>query len=178
LNVRRFDGIDQMEEVRIHAFNARGQLLAITHADKAQIQAGQWQLQQVNQIGARLPHGRARELILDAAEVLFSNAHLDAVSFRDLAREAGVSLSAIHYHFGSKDALIEAVFHRRLDPMNAERLAALERLEQEAIRNGSAIATGSGLDVTIETVAEWAKTLQEKGILLVPLSAAYKGRAT
>ena len=55
---------------------------------------------------------------------------------------------------------------------------ALERLEQEAIRNGSAIATGSGLEVTIETVAEWAKTLQEKGILLVPLSAAYKGRAT
>jgi uncharacterized protein len=56
--------------------------------------------------------------------------------------------------------------------------AALERLEQEAIKTGSAIATGSGLEVTIETVAEWAKTLQEKGILLVPVSAAYKGRAT
>ncbi len=55
---------------------------------------------------------------------------------------------------------------------------ALERLEQEAMKNGSAIATGSGLDVTIETVAEWAKTLQEKGILLVPVSAAYKGRPT
>ena len=55
---------------------------------------------------------------------------------------------------------------------------ALDRLEQEAIRTGSAIGTGSGLDVTIETVAEWAKTLQEKGILLVPLSAAYKGRAS
>ena len=55
---------------------------------------------------------------------------------------------------------------------------ALEKLEQEAIRNGSAIGTGSGLDVTIETVAEWAKTLQEKGILLVPVSAAYKGRAS
>jgi polysaccharide deacetylase 2 family uncharacterized protein YibQ len=53
---------------------------------------------------------------------------------------------------------------------------ALEQLEQEAIRNGSAIGTGSGLNVTIETVAEWTKTLQEKGILLVPVSAAYKGR--
>ena len=48
VNVRRFDGIDQMEEVRIHAFNERGQLLAITHAQKAQIQSGQWQLQQVD----------------------------------------------------------------------------------------------------------------------------------
>jgi polysaccharide deacetylase 2 family uncharacterized protein YibQ len=53
--------------------------------------------------------------------------------------------------------------------------AALARLEQEAIANGAAIATGSGLDVTIDTVAEWAKTLQEKGILLVPVSAAFKG---
>jgi lipopolysaccharide export system permease protein len=48
VNVRRFDGIDQMEEVRIHAFNEGGQLLAITHAQKAQIQAGGWQLQQVD----------------------------------------------------------------------------------------------------------------------------------
>lgn len=56
--------------------------------------------------------------------------------------------------------------------------AALAKLEKEATRNGAAIATGSGLDVTIETVAEWAKTLQERGILLVPVSAAYKGRAT
>ena len=38
--------------------------------------------------------------------------------------------------------------------------------------------TAEGLDVTIETVAEWAKTLQDKGILLVPVSAAYKGRAS
>jgi polysaccharide deacetylase 2 family uncharacterized protein YibQ len=55
---------------------------------------------------------------------------------------------------------------------------ALDRLEQEAIRNGSAIGSGSGLEVTIDTVAEWARGLQDKGILLVPVSAAYKGRAT
>jgi lipopolysaccharide export system permease protein len=47
VNVRRFDGIDQMQDIRIHAFNARGQLLAITNAKQAQIQAGQWQLSQV-----------------------------------------------------------------------------------------------------------------------------------
>ena len=63
------------------------------------------------------------------------------------------------------------------DPTAPAIEAALARLEKDALKNGSAIATGSGLDVTIETVAEWAKTLQEKGILLVPVSAAYKGRA-
>jgi polysaccharide deacetylase 2 family uncharacterized protein YibQ len=64
------------------------------------------------------------------------------------------------------------------DPTASAIAEALAGLEREAIKNGSAIATGSGLDVTIETVAEWAKTLQDKGILLVPLSATYKGSAT
>jgi len=51
------------------------------------------------------------------------------------------------------------------DPTAPAIAAALERLELEAIRSGAAIGTGSVLDVTIETVAQWAKTLQEKGIL-------------
>ena len=63
------------------------------------------------------------------------------------------------------------------EPTAAAIAAALARLEREARQNGSVIATGSGLDVTIETVAEWAKTLQDKGILLVPVSTAYKGKA-
>jgi len=54
---------------------------------------------------------------------------------------------------------------------------ALNQLEQEAIANGFAIGTGAGLAVTIDTVAEWARSLQEKGILLVPVSASYRGKA-
>ena len=64
------------------------------------------------------------------------------------------------------------------DPTAPAIAEALHKLEAEAVANGSAIGTGSGLEVTIDTVAEWAKGLQEKGILLVPVSAAYKGRAT
>lgn len=64
------------------------------------------------------------------------------------------------------------------EPTAAAIAAALARLEREARQNGAVIATGSGLDVTIETVAEWAKTLQDKGILLVPVSTAYKGKAS
>lgn len=64
------------------------------------------------------------------------------------------------------------------DPTAPAITAALQKLEQEASSSGLAVATGSGLDVTIETVAEWAKTLQDKGIILVPVSAAYKGRTT
>jgi AcrR family transcriptional regulator len=76
--------------------------------------------------------------ILDAAEELFMQHGFEGASMRMLTARAGVNLAAINYHFGSKDALVEAVFRRRLDPMNAERLAALERLEQEA--GGKALA--------------------------------------
>ena len=70
--------------------------------------------------------------ILDAAEELFMQHGFEGASMRMLTAKAGVNLAAINYHFGSKDALIEAVFRRRLDVMNAERIAELERLEQAA----------------------------------------------
>ena len=62
------------------------------------------------------------------------------------------------------------------EPSRDAIMAALELLESEAQANGMAIGTGSGLAITLETVKDWAATLSEKGILLVPISAAYKGR--
>jgi AcrR family transcriptional regulator len=76
--------------------------------------------------------------ILDAAEELFMQHGFEGASMRMLTSRAGVNLAAVNYHFGSKDALIEAVFRRRLDPMNSERLAELDRLEAEA--SGKALA--------------------------------------
>lgn len=55
---------------------------------------------------------------------------------------------------------------------------ALAQLEKEAETNGYAVGTGAGLEVTIDTLADWAKDLQQKGILLVPVSAVYKGNMT
>src|SRR6185503_16953275 len=52
-------------------------------------------------------------------------------SMRLLTAKAGVNLAAVNYHFGSKHALVEAVFRRRLDPMNAARISALEELERQ-----------------------------------------------
>jgi uncharacterized protein len=53
---------------------------------------------------------------------------------------------------------------------------ALGLLEEEAKTNGMAIGTGSGLDVTIKAVAEWAKAAADRGIVIIPASAAFKGR--
>jgi hypothetical protein len=62
------------------------------------------------------------------------------------------------------------------DPDPKSIAAALEQLETEAMTNGIAIGTGAGLEVTIDAITEWAKGLEDKGILLVPISAVYKGR--
>jgi AcrR family transcriptional regulator len=78
------------------------------------------------------PQHETRTRILDAAEELFMQHGFEATSMRLLTSRAGVNLAAVNYHFGSKDALIEAVFRRKLDPMNATRVAELDRLEQEA----------------------------------------------
>jgi AcrR family transcriptional regulator len=63
----------------------------------------------------------------------------EGTSMRLLTAKAGVNLAAVNYHFGSKHALIEAVFRRRLDPMNVARLAELERLEAEPAGSPEAI---------------------------------------
>ena len=62
------------------------------------------------------------------------------------------------------------------EPEAASITRALQQLEVEAQANGFAIGTGAGLEVTIDTVVEWARELEERGIVLVPVSAVYKGR--
>ncbi len=55
-------------------------------------------------------------------------------------------------------------------------IAALNLLEEEAKTSGIAIGTGTGLETTITTVGEWAKTAADRGIIILPVSAAFKGR--
>jgi AcrR family transcriptional regulator len=69
--------------------------------------------------------------LLDAAERLFSDRGFEAVSHRDIALAAAVNLAAVNYHFGSKDRFIRAVIKRRVDSINARRLAALARAERQ-----------------------------------------------
>lgn len=67
--------------------------------------------------------------ILDAAENLFAANGFGAVSLRAVIKEAGVNTASVHYHFGSKEGLIEAVLERRAGPVNKERLARLDAIE-------------------------------------------------
>src|SRR6202453_4257737 len=70
-----------------------------------------------------------KQKLLDAAERLFSQQGYGAVSLRQIIAEAEVNLAAIHYHFGSKQELLDEVILRKAGPVNRERLARLDRLE-------------------------------------------------
>jgi AcrR family transcriptional regulator len=72
-----------------------------------------------------------RERILDVAEVLFAEHGISGTSLRAITRAAGTNLASVHYHFGSKDALLDAVIGRRAVALNEARLAALERVPGE-----------------------------------------------
>jgi AcrR family transcriptional regulator len=72
-----------------------------------------------------------KESILDAAEKLFSSQGFAGTSLRAIIKEAGVNSASIHYHFQSREGLIEAVLARRAGPVNRERLELLDRLEAE-----------------------------------------------
>jgi len=72
-----------------------------------------------------------RDRILSTAEQLFAESGIAATSMRSITSMARVNLAAVNYHFGSKEALIEAVYERRLEPLNKARLRNLIALEQE-----------------------------------------------
>lgn len=62
------------------------------------------------------PVGRGtREQILDAALRVIAASGVDGIKHRRVAREAGVSLGSISYHFASREALIGAAFHHFMD---------------------------------------------------------------
>jgi AcrR family transcriptional regulator len=83
---------------------------------------------------------------MEAAGQLFAERGLNAVTVRDIAGKAGTHLSALNYHFGSKDALYrEVLLHacrsalvspeereylRSLDPHDALFLFVKEAIEQ------------------------------------------------
>ncbi len=73
----------------------------------------------------------ARKLLL-TAERLFAEEGLDALSTRRISSEAGQrNNSALQYHFGSKDALLEALLEFRQGPINRRRMALLEALRAQ-----------------------------------------------
>lgn len=113
----------------------------------------------------RLSDTRAR--ILDAAERLFMAHGYDGTSMRQITGEAGVNLAAVNYHFGSKEALIQEVFRRRLNWLNEERMRALDELEATA--DGQALKPSQIVDAFFGTMIRMAEDEERGGVIFLRL---------
>ncbi|MDP2325763.1 MAG: TetR/AcrR family transcriptional regulator [Gammaproteobacteria bacterium] len=72
---------------------------------------------------------RTREHLILAGERLFAEQGLDNVSLRQINSEAGQrNSSASHYHFGSKESLVTAIYEYRFQNLNKRRNAMLAAL--------------------------------------------------
>ena len=74
----------------------------------------------------------SRDKLLDAAEALFAERGLAAVSLRAINAAAGLSPAALHYHFGTKEVLVESILLRRMPALMARRGALLDALAVSA----------------------------------------------
>jgi AcrR family transcriptional regulator len=72
---------------------------------------------------------RTRDELIDAGERLYALRGIEGANLLAIAREAGqANKSAVQYHFGDRNGLIDAILARRvawLETRRAERLAAL-----------------------------------------------------
>ncbi len=70
------------------------------------------------------------ELLLKTAERLYALEGVDRVSTRNIAREAGQkNHSALQYHFGGRDQLIDAILSYRMTPLNTRRQEMLREYQ-------------------------------------------------
>lgn len=127
------------------------------------------------------------ERILDAAEQLFAEKGFAETSLRLITSKAGVNLAAVNYHFGSKKALIQAVFVRFLNPFvgsleqeldrhqaegDLARLS-LEQLLEMLVRQALTVKPRSGNDLSIFMRLLGLAFSQSQGHLRKYLSEVY-----
>jgi AcrR family transcriptional regulator len=96
-----------------------------------------------------------KEKILDTAERLFGENGYGATSLRQIIAEAGVNLAAVHYHFGTKEELLDAAVVRKLAPINADRMRLLD--EAGARAGGKPIAIEAFLDAFLRPAVMQAR---------------------
>lgn len=79
--------------------------------------------------------------------------------------QADVLSSSNRAPFAAADQIIDAVQDKN------EILKSLDQLEATARAKGTAIATGTGFDVTVDAVTEWAKEAKKRGIEIVGVAS-------
>ncbi|MGD0241797.1 MAG: TetR/AcrR family transcriptional regulator [Streptosporangiaceae bacterium] len=91
-----------------------------------------------------------KQAILDAAAVLMDERGVDNVTTQDINQASGHrNRSAVQYHFGTRDAVIQAVMARSMEPIDAERNMLLDYLEG----TGTRLTPRAALEVVVSPLA-------------------------
>lgn len=72
-----------------------------------------------------------KEQILDVAEQVVAENGYAGTTLRNIVSKAKVNLAAVHYHFGSKEDLVEALIARIAKPIVSGQISALEALPHQ-----------------------------------------------
>ncbi len=121
-----------------------------------------------------------RAQLLEAGLKLFGRLGYEAVPTRMLAREAGVNLAAIAYHFGGKQGLFEAVTESIVAKIRQRSMPVAEALQKDLAEAGGdrvklAAAAERLVRAQIETFVAHGPRQDEIGLVLrefaVPSSA-------
>ncbi len=88
-------------------------------------------------------HGDLRAALLSAGMAALDAAPIESLSLRALAREAGVSATAVYRHFPDKDALLGALALAALDRMGRDQQAAADAVPASAGAETAFCATGA-----------------------------------
>jgi AcrR family transcriptional regulator len=73
-----------------------------------------------------------REHILDQAEALFALHGFHGVTIREVAKSAAVDPALVHYYCDTKQRLFDAVFERRAQVVNDERMRSMDAYARAA----------------------------------------------
>ena len=93
-----------------------------------------------------------RARLLRAGERVFARSGVNGANLREINAEAGQrNNSALHYHFGSREGLLQAIASRHQHDIDAERVALFERFD----------ARGDGGDLR-SVVEIWVRPMASK----------------
>jgi AcrR family transcriptional regulator len=105
------------------------------------------------------------ELVLESAERLCGARGLEAVSIRDIAKEAGVSIAVIYHHFKSKGNLLRAIIQYRMQEIHNVREPMLQELDKQ-----SRPAVHDILYAVLQPLTQWRTAKRQQSLQFFALA--------
>ena len=86
--------------------------------------------------------GDTKARLVAAAEELFAERGVDAVSLREITRASGAkNVIAVQYHFEDRDGVVRAILDKHLPDVDSRRNALLDEIEGAAVREVRTMAS-------------------------------------